>query len=428
MSSIQTFAPRYSEGAVAQAQNVNLIKVITVTAVCIVATQKLAVPLGSSNRTQVALALILEFGMLFYLYANGRAFIHRIRLIWFLAIAGLAVLLNVFRPAVDYSPPALLLFITILSMYVFVIPITSEQYRRLMQNFVVMGMIASGLVWVDWVTQLAHLGMPNVETFVPKLFLYREYNYLKQMWWGALKFAPNGVVFLEPSHVSQFIGMALIVEAALFQRVKRMVFLAISLLASFGGTGLLLCVICSPLLLFRLKPVVIFAGLVALPAVLVVALQLGALDNIAKRSGEIGGKNASATIRFVLPIEAATGALTGPTDAFLGGKGPGTMPKGLSATASFAWAPYAKLIVEYGFPIFVLWIGFLLYCNFPRGIPAVIGLAGFTQFFLLNGSLGVPLNTFYCLLLAGSYLIVRPSADLQSEAEVSPQVAMGSQG
>ena len=419
MSSIYAFAPHPSEAATARVQSVNVVKVITVTAICIVATQKIAVPLGSSNRTQVALALLLEFGMLFYLYTKDRAFIDRTRLIWFLAIAGLCVFLNAFRPVVDYSPTALLLFLTILSMYIFVIPMSSEQYRELMGNFVAMGLVAGCLVWVDWVTQLAHLGMPNIETFVPKLFLYREYNYLKQMWWGALKLAPNGVVFLEPSHVSQFLGMALIVEVTLFQRLNRMRFLAISLLASFGVTGLLLCVVCAPLLVFRLKPIIIFAGLVALPAVLVVGLQLGVLDNIARRSGEIGGKNASATIRFVLPIQAVADAATGPMDSFLGGKGPGTMPKGLSATASFAWAPYAKLIVEYGFPVFVLWIGFLLYCNFPKGIPAVIGLAGFTQFFLLNGSLGVPLNTIYCLLLAGSYLIVRPSTELVSGSELS---------
>jgi hypothetical protein len=401
-----------------RARPVNVVGVITGFLVIIVFTQKLAIPLGSSNRTQVAFALVLEYLMFIYLLAKGAALISPKRLVYFAVIAGLAVMMNIGRTFDDYSPTALLLFLVILFMYVFAIPLEFDQYKKLMRNFIFLGFVVGCFVWVDWITQIAHMGMPNLENVIPKLFLYREYNYLKKMFWGALQIQPNGIFFLESSHLSQFLAMALVAEIALFQRLRFMFFLGLTLLASFGGTGLLICVVSAPFLIFRVKPVIMVGGLAMLPVVFVLALQLNVVDNIARRSGEIGTKNASATIRFVLPFQASADAATGPVDKFLFGKGPGMMPKGLSAVASFAWAPWAKLLVEYGFIIFVPWVIFLCMCLFPKGIPIAICVAGFTQFMFLNGSLGVPLNTIYCLFLSGSYLIVRNES--QSELAEAP--------
>ena len=408
-------------GVQSRARPVNVVGVITCFIVLIVFTQKLAVPLGSSNRTQVSFALVFEYIMFAYLIAKGAALISPKRLVYWAVIAGLSVMMSIGRTFDDYSPTALLLFLVILFMYVIVVPLEFDQYKKLMRNFVFLGVVVGGFVWVDWVTQIAHMGMPNLENVIPKLFLYREYNYLKKMWWGALQIQPNGIIFLESSHLSQFLAMVLVTEIALFQRLRFMFFLGVSLLASFGGTGLLICVVCAPFLILRVKPVMMVSGLAMLPVVFILALQLNVVDNIARRSGEIGTKNASATIRFVLPFQASADAATGPVDKFLFGKGPGMMPKGLSAVASFAWAPWAKLLVEYGFVIFVPWVIFLCMCLFPKGIPIAICVAGFTQFMFLNGSLGVPLNTIYCLFLSASYFIIPEEKPEESlEAPLQP--------
>jgi len=393
---------------------VDVVKILTFSFLLIVITQKLAVPLGGDVRNQVALALVVEYAVLGYLMFKGRAVVHPHRLFLYLLMAALLVLFNSTRSLSDYSLPGLMLFLVIFAMYVFVIPVDTQTYRRLMGNFVWIGLFAAGLVWMDWATQIVHLGMPNLEKVVPVEFLYREYNYLKRMWWGPLQMAPNGLFFLESSHLSQFLAMALIVEIVLFQRLSRMAILGVSMLASFGGTGLLMLTVCAPFLLMRLQPRIVIVLVMLAPLGLVLALQLGVIENISRRSDELGTRNASATVRFQKPIEVVSEAAAGPLDTFLMGQGPGTMPKGMvnQSAVTFAWAPYAKSIVEQGFIVFAVWMVLFCYCVFSPGIPFVIALAGFVQFQFLNGSLGVPLNSIYCLFLSGLYMITdRNSAE-----------------
>lgn len=389
-------------------------KLLSIELVVVVFTQKLAIPLG--GKAQVAFALVLHLAFLFYLLAKGVVRIDRVRLCLFLAMMGTALLCHATLAPDSYSPTSIALVFLISSLYIFVIPLEKRHYLSIVKIFILTAIVASGLVWLEWATQIVGLGKPNLNLLIPYDFQYRDYNYINRMWFGPLRYKPNGIFFLETSHVSQFVAMAFIFEFVFFRRMIVLSFLGVSLLGTFGGTGITIILLSAPFLLKRLPTSAIVAMVVAAPIMLAVAAQIGFLDNALRRVNEFDQANASGNIRFVKPAEAVADAATGPFDQFLLGKGAGSMPRGTShASASFAWSPYSKVVVEYGAIVTVFW--FLLSCfgTFRAGIPFVVSWALFVQYHLLNGALAVPLHTIYILLLSGAYYIVTdPPSDLTS--------------
>lgn len=399
-------------------------------------TQKLALPLSGSgaSRNQIALALVIHYGVLGILAWKGLLRVAPWRFLLFCLFCGTAFAFHARAENTAYSITSIMLVLVILVFYVFVVPIKRQYYMLVVRNFIILACVAGGLVWLDWATQIAGLGKTNLDAIIPEMFRYKEYNYWNRMWGGLLHIKPNGTFFLEMSHLSQFVATGLIFELAFFRRPQFVVFLGMSTVGAFGGTGLLVVACCLPLLLHRLPLAAILAGLLAVPVVLVVALQLGYLDSVMSRSQEFGDKNASGNIRFVKPAQAVMEAAEGPLDEFLMGHGAGTMKKGKSAKGSsavdtaFAWAPYSKVIVEYGLIPAIFWFLLVFISMFRPGVPIAAGMALFVQYHLLNGALAVPLHTIYAFILVTCYsftddesppwgVLSRPGAD---QAVLSP--------
>ena len=74
---------------------------------------------------------------------------------------------------------------------------------------------------------------------MPERIVYLHYNYIQPIHWGSPWMKPNAVFFLETSHISQFIAMAIIIELSCFFRVRYLAFLGAALMTTFGGTGML---------------------------------------------------------------------------------------------------------------------------------------------------------------------------------------------
>ena len=388
-------------------------RVFSIELAFVVATQKLAIPLGS--KAQVAVALVLHLAAYGYLFSKGCLRIHPTRMLLFTVMMAAAFMFHARFTMDDFSLTSVLLVFVILSFYVFVIPINREGYLSIVRAFIFIAVVAAGLVWTDWASQIVGLGKPNLDKVIPYEFQYRDYNYMNRFWFGPIHFKPNGIVFLETSHASQFLATALVFEFIFFRRLRYLAILGISLLGTFGGTGLTILLLCSPFLLKELKGTGLLGLAVAAPIAALIAFQIGFFDNALRRMNEFDKANASGNIRFVMPVKAVAEAATGPVDTLLFGKGAGTMPRGANhGLASFAWAPYAKVVVEYGLIVALLW--FVLTCAgvFRPGIPFVISWSLFVQYHFLNGALAVPIHTIYCLLLAGAFLIIDPEEDLES--------------
>jgi hypothetical protein len=202
--------------------------------------------------------------------------------------------------------------------------------------------------------------------------------------------------------------MAIIIELSCFFRLRYLAFLGAALMTTFGGTGMLMVLASLPWILGRVPKGLIVAGLVALPIAYYSADSIGLLDNMKNRSTEFNARGTSGNLRFVRPMEAVAQAMAGDEIELLFGKGAGSMPKGSSIRgAHFAWAPYAKVFVEYGIIAFTAWALLIITAMFGHGVPFAVSWAVFLQYQFMNGSLNVPLHTIYACLLAASIIVTK---------------------
>lgn len=402
--------------------------VLSIHLVLVVLTQKMALPVGGG--IQIAFAMALQYVVFAIFLLMGVLRVHVTRTLLLLAFIAFATATHALYPGSDgFSPGSIFLLFLILAMYSFVVPMDEENYDRILKTFQIVAACASVMVFVNWGTQIAGMGIFNIEDFIPLSFRYINYVYMNKLRWDLHWIKPNGFFFLEVSHLSQFIGMALIIELAKFRRLKFMALYAVALLSSFGGTGTLLVLSSAPFLISRLPRKYIVAAAFAVPFLLVVAAQIGVLDNFTGRVEEFGQEKSSGYNRFVLPAETAAQALGRDGLGGLLGSGAGSIPAGDPTKGGFngfAWSPYAKVIYEYGLIGFLIWLPLTVLAIFNRGVPFVICWIAFVQYNFLNGSLNVPLHTVYCYILAAGYVMMRPAprpgAPPDEAASIAPPV------
>lgn len=383
-----------------------IVKVFTIEMAVVVATQKIAVPIGSAEASQVALALLVHAGVLVLLALRGVLRIAKHSLLFLCGFTAMAGFSAVVLANPNYSVMSFLLLIIISAFYVFRVHLDWEHYLKWLANFQLIAVAAAALLFFNWATQLVGLGILDLNSMIPRKLLYLHYNYIQPIHWGSPWMKPNAVFFLETSHISQFIAMALVIELTCFFRVRYVVFLGAALLSSFGGTGMLTFALSAPFLLGRVPRGLILAGILALPLAYIGASSIGLTSNIEARIGEFGSRGTSGEMRFSRPAEAVVDAMFGDETDLLIGKGAGSMPKGQSSKgANFAWAPYSKVFVEYGIVAFGFWALLILTAMFGHGVPFAISWVVFLQYQFMNGSLNVPLHTIYAMLLAGSVMV-----------------------
>ena len=390
----------------------HVVRVLTLDLLLVVAAQKVAIPLAG-REAQIASAFLIHGAMLAYLLARGLARLSAERAALLATMAAVIALTQPRLAPGIVSLPSMVLMLATSALLVAVIPLTRTAHRAILRRFVTVACAAGGLVCLDWATQFAGLGMPDLEAFIPHEFNYFEYNYVQPLYWGSPWMKPNGVFFLETSHVSQFIALGLVVEVALFRRIAVAAFLGTTLAATYGVTGMLIAGSSLPFLALRLRPAAATGLLIAVPLLLFAAAQTEFLDAFTRRAAEFSQSSSSGYNRFVLPAEWSAAALTGEADPAWLGTGAGSMPKALNddetGVAGLTWPPYTKVGVEYGGIALALWLLFIAVSLFGQA-PFVVSWAAFVQYAFLNGSLNVPIHTVYCCLLCAGYALTAEGA------------------
>jgi hypothetical protein len=384
-----------------------VIRLFTLEMVAVVVTQKVAVPIGGAKTSQVALALLLHAGALTLLALRGVLRVDQVSLFLWCGLTFVAGMCAIFLASPTYSTMSFLLLLIISTFYVFRVEMDRDSYLKWLRSFQWIAVGAASLVFLNWATQIAGLGIFNLQALMPERIVYLHYNYIQPIHWSSPWMKPNAIFFLETSHISQFLAMAIVIELTCFFRIKYLAFLGAALLSSFGGTGMLTLALCVPFLLGRVPKGIILAGLLALPVAYTGAKAIGLTENIENRITEFGKRGTSGEMRFSRPAEAVVDAMFGDEADLFTGKGAGEMPKGKSQLgANFAWAPYAKVFVEYGIIAFAFWAALILTSMFGHGVPFAISWVVFLQYQFMNGSLNVPVHTIYAALLAASVVVV----------------------
>jgi hypothetical protein len=197
----------------------------------------------------------------------------------------------------------------------------------------------------------------------------------------------NGFFLREPSIFSVAMAFALLCELSLARRKWVMAVLAMGLVLSYSGSGLLSLAVA---MLFPLGrgSVLRILGCAALAAAAI--LLLGDALNLsytAGRVGEISSERSSAYCRFVYPGAVALQQIDSSAWTTLLGHGPGTMERMGATCADGHQTAYAKMLFEYGLAgvlaFGVLLLGALNRSAAPLRIRVGVGLT----WLLLGGNL-----------------------------------------
>ncbi len=256
---------------------------------------------------------------------------------------------------------------------------------RIFRGFVVI-VAACGIL--QFLAQFAGLHLFSFTGFVPeRLLLEPAYNVVVPIWYGANVYKANGFFLLEPSFLSQFVAIALVVEFLYFGSAIRMGFFMLALLVAFSGTGFLIlgfAVAVASILerraLGRVLLLLIVGGCVA--ALFGSLLAPEYIESVLRRTSELDSNQASGFLRFVSPYIMVMDATADPRSIL--GFGPGTAERFDSLGYEYGMNALTKILIEYGIPGFGLYV-MLLLSSFHRADMRALSAIGFFWFIFGGG-------------------------------------------
>lgn len=382
---------------------------------------KFAIPLG---KDQLAGGLIVLAATVAVGLATGRFELSPRHTTFFLCTISLMLATQAIGGQ-EFSPASLALLIVLHAAYLVRLrsPPTGNETLFLYQCV----MVAIALLGV---TQFAaqfvvgkSIAFP-MENLQGSAFFQNGFNNLNPLRYGSTVYKSNGVFLLEPSFLSQFMAIALIIEFAVFRRPWRMALFAVALLSSYSGTGIVMLASALPFLLTSRRTLLLLAGASIGACVLVFAgafdirmlaghLDALDIDAFTNRITEIEDPSSSAFMRFVgigLLIEQYV--LTDPWFTFFG-RGAGSIFQFSAGAQASAHDPtWGKVFFEYGLVGFLAYIGFMLHCILSPRRPTSLKFAMLVQFLFLGGFAVSP----YAHALIAALLVWSDRPDAEPDA------------
>jgi hypothetical protein len=237
-----------------------------------------------------------------------------------------------------------------------------------------------------------------------------------------LLYKSNGFFLLEPSAFSQLMSIALLCEWTLFRRKSRMSVLALGLLVSYSGTGILTLVLGA---MFPLGPRTVgrVLGLAALGVL--VFFVLGDLLNLSftlDRLDEFSTPGSSASDRFVAPIQLLQEQIGDGSQIVhvLVGNGPGATTRAIRSYTFFD-PTWARLFFEYGLLGSIAFLWFFIRTMNQFSSPAGIRAGLFFCWFLMGDGLATPETASIIFMIAGLWQTSRLSSNRGSMKAALPE-------
>lgn len=324
--------------------------------------QRFALPLGDQYMSLVGpIGLILAaIGL-----ARGHLGLDPARLMAFLGFCGLAtagttIALAVkapFMPEVSWTSLAHFLVLTGFATLVFRAPVSETRFFRAVQSCLAFVAVAGIL---QFGAQFAGAGLFTFQGLFPDVLLLPGYNTVIPLE-GTWLFKSNGFFLVEPSVFSQFMAIALIVEILYFRRTRYLVLFPAGLVCSVSGTGwiVMAAFVVHAMIGMGLQGIAVAIGTVVVGGASLGGLAFGLPDvfqGLASRTDEISRIGTSGHERFITPWWLLDFAYTEAPYAAFVGLGAGTAER-LPITYGFAMNAPVKLMIEYGVPAMILYVG-----------------------------------------------------------------------
>jgi len=293
----QTTAPRslWQGGAPAPAKHVRrasnslrqpaLMAFFAFEVICLTVLQKFAFPVnlgGAGGPVQVALPL--TYAALFVLLFFVKFSVDRQRVVLLTGALIFAFVTIAMVPG-TYSTNSVMLMVLIYLPFILYIEVSEATYHKLIKIYLNAMIIFGAIAMLEQVAQLIWSWevWPNLDYIIPSNFQMEGFVYIQPFQYGSHFMKPNGIFFLEVSYLSQWTAIALALELVYFRRTWRMSFYAVVLLSCLAGTGLLLLLVCAPVLLSRVsKRSLAVVGVVFLVCV-ITAISINWVQNVQHR-------------------------------------------------------------------------------------------------------------------------------------------------
>jgi hypothetical protein len=241
--------------------------------------------------------------------------------------------------------------------------------------------------------------------FVPGEYLVPGYNFANELTYGNPVRKATGFVLAEPSFLSQFCALAILVGIMLRVRTWKLLVLAAGLGSAVSGTGLVLLAAGGVLLLLRAPRRLRIGYVLAAALVPVVVLRSPLSVFFTAREDELTNENSSGYSRFVAPFDEVWNGFLEEPIRFLVGNGPGSVTRVLlsldNGGVDVNYSVLPKLAFEYGIVAGGLFALFLVLALVDRAPWRVVPAALVVMVFLLSGALLQPQTAYLAWLLSG---------------------------
>jgi hypothetical protein len=398
------------------------------TLVLVVITQRLGIPFGEAH---IALALPLSWLGVLVCAVGHRLRVDRLRAELLLA-ALITVLLVSGIIAVtggSFSLNSLLLLVLIYLPWALVARSGGRAGAEQMGRVFVGTMLPIALIGVAQLTaQLAGLWRYEdwLADWVPPDLLLTDYNTNIPLVFDSPVFKANAFVMLEPSFLSQYCALAVIVGVMVRARPWTLLALVAGVASAVSGTGIILLVAGAVLILLRAPGRVRPLYLLAVGSGLALLWFSPVAPLLLDRADETSQRGTSGYLRFVQPYTEVLQGLAQETSRYLVGAGGGSSErllasdKGGVAGEAVVYTVVPKLAFEYGViagGVFLLLIVFTLLHRAPwRVVPgAVVFLT-----FVLTGGLLQPATAYLAWFLTG-FWTTDPVSSTEETGSTAPE-------
>lgn len=393
---------------------------------CITIGQRFAVPFDES---QFGVGFLVCLLIVMGLALSGRLTVDPMRVILY-AIGMASCLLTLFFKRDSFSFISLMMLFVVYFSYVFSFKVYYEQYHRLLSAFqdIMLFCVWCGIAQFLIQFPLSSDFMYPFDLILPEPLFIPEFN-LRIPITDSLPYEKStGLWFLEPSHFSQFLAFAVIIELRHFNRPKRLILYFGSMGLCFSGTGLVLLALVGAMLAIVQQRIGLIALVIAGFISIFVFQDVFPFSVFYDRLSDFTNPLASGSGRFLAPYWVIADLIgDGRVHVLRWGVGPGEIG---SITGSIDYfiqdSSWFKLVLEYGYVAVAFFALFFLVSLFRKSPDKILSMACLIQFLFLGGYLlSFYVHFLYLILVVWPELIEEEAYWGHEEDHYSPDMVEG---